>query len=627
MLRSYLYFLRYLKPLAPLLVVGLIFMTLSAAFSGFSIALLYPVFGKVFSETADPEEPVDLLEGLGVAAGNLRDNLGDALQRKASLDLVQRELRGDILDALARSDRYRVLSVLVVTAAILILLRTSTRYLYKLSIIRIELELMRRVRNDLFAHMMRLSFAFYTRQRTGDLVTRIVHDVEKLRAMVIRNAAELLFNLMQAVVFLALALYVDLRLTLLSVVALPLLVTVFHRLTRRLKRYGLRTQQRISEMLGTFMEAMGAIRIVIGYQTQEIETGKFSQRTRDITKSEWRLTRVHAGVAPLSELLSSIIALSVLWFGGRLVLNPESDVSVGGFMVFLGALLSLMHPVKIIGNAWGEVQRGLASAERVLAVFDAQPDVKVPADPKPLPPLRDGIRFEGVSFSYGDALVLEGVDLEIPKGMVVAVVGGSGAGKSTLLNLIPRFYDPTGGAVRWDGIDLRDVDPKELAGRLGLVTQDVILFDDSVRNNIAYGLSQVDEDRVKAAAAAAHAHDFIMELPNGYDTLVGERGVRLSGGQKQRIAIARALCRQPEVLLLDEATSSLDVESEELVQRAIANLVRDRTAVIVAHRLSTIQKADRIAVLDRGRIVELGTHESLLRDSGRYADLYRLQLL
>lgn len=627
MLRTYLYFLRYLKPLAPMLAVGLLFMGLSAAFSGFSIALLYPIFEKVFAESADPAHPVDLFDSLGSAAGNLRVNVSDLLQRRSSFDHLQAEFRREILGAIASADRYQVLSFLVVAAAVLIFLRTSTRYFYKLSIIRIELELLRRVRNDLFTHMMSLSFAFYTKQRTGDLVTRIVQDVEKLRTMVIRNASELLFNLMQVIVFLSIAFYVDARLTLMSVVALPLLVTVFHRLTRRLKRYGLRSQWRIAEMLGTFMEAMDAIRIIIGYQTRNLEIRKFSQRTREISRSEWRLTRVHAGVAPLSELMSAAIALSILWFGGRLVLDPAAGVSVGGFMVFLGALLSLLHPVKIIGNSWGEVQRGLASAERVIEVFDEQPSVRVADNPRPLPPLQDAIRFEGVGFRYDETHVLEGVHLEIPRGMVVAVVGGSGAGKSTLLNLIPRFYDPTEGVVRWDGVDLRDVDPRELASRLGLVTQDVILFDDTVSNNIAYGLEDVPEARIVEAAMAAHAHFFIQELPMGYDTMVGERGVRLSGGQKQRIAIARALCRQPEVLLLDEATSSLDVESEDLVQKAIANLVQDRTAVIVAHRLSTIQKADRIAVLDRGRIVELGTHESLLRKSGRYAELYRLQLL
>jgi len=625
MLETYRYFLRHLKSLTGLILVGLVFMTLSAAFSGFSIAMLYPVFAKVFSAAADPERPVDLFQGLAAAWDRLLANLRALPQPEVSLGQLREGLQTDVQTALQQADKLQVLNVLIVISALLIFLRTATRYLYKISIVRLELELARRVRNQVFDHLMTLSLAFYSRQKSGDLITRLIHDVERVRVMVITNSAELLFNSMQALVFLALALLVDLKLTLLSVIILPVFATIFQRLTRRLKSYAKRSQLRISEMLGTLMEGLGAIRLIIGYRTQAAESRKFAERTDRYSRAEWRMMRVHAGIAPLSEFLSSAIALSILWFGGRAVLDPGSGLSLGGFMVFLAALLSLLRPVKQIGDAWGDIQRGLASSERVIQILHVAPTVLPPARPVPLPPLREGIRFERVSFRYDEAEVLRAVDLEVPRGQVLAVVGGSGAGKSTLLNLIPRFYDPTEGAVRWDGIDLRDVDPRELSSRLGLVTQDVILFDDSVRYNIAYGLEDVPEDRIVEAARAAHAHEFILQLPKGYDTEVGEKGVRLSGGQKQRIAIARALCRRPEVLLLDEATSSLDAESEALVQAAISNLIRDRTSVVVAHRLTTIQKADRIAVLDGGKITELGTHETLIAKNGRYADLYRLQ--
>ncbi|MBL7033595.1 MAG: ABC transporter ATP-binding protein, partial [Candidatus Delongbacteria bacterium] len=374
-------------------------------------------------------------------------------------------------------------------------------------------------------------------------------------------------------------------------------------------------------------EAFHAIRIIIGYNSRAWENKRFAARTEQFKRSDWKLTRVNAGIAPLSELLSSIVMVFVLWLGGSRIISPESQLTPAAFMVFLGALLSLLRPVKLIGNLWGDIQKGAASAHRLLEIFEVAPEIDCPDNPLPLQPLQDCITFTDVDFSYGEENVLHSINLRLEQGRTVALVGASGGGKSTLIQLIARYYDPTAGQVLWDGVDLAAVDPVDLRSRLGIVTQDVIMVDDTIFNNIAYGVENADPAAVVAAATAAQAWQFITELPDGLQTSVGEKGFRLSGGQKQRLAIARALFRNPEVLLLDEATSALDTESEKLVQVAIDRLVENRTAIVVAHRLSTVRKADEIIVIENGIILEQGSHEELLSRGERYAELYRLQQL
>jgi len=328
--------------------------------------------------------------------------------------------------------------------------------------------------------------------------------------------------------------------------------------------------------------------------------------------------------SPLTEFLGTLVGVGILWFGGTQVLRGDI-LAPEEFIAFLLVIFSVMQPVKELSSVNNRIQEALGAAQRIFELLDTRPDVQNPPSPRRVSAFRDCIRFEHVSFRYEDDLILDGIDLEVRRGEIVAIVGASGAGKSTLVDLIPRFYDPTEGRITLDGVDLRELDIWSLRSLLGIVTQETILFNDTVLRNIAYGLEEVPMARVMEAARMANAHRFILEFPQGYDTVIGERGVRLSGGERQRIAIARALLKNPPILILDEATSALDTESEMLVQQAIERLMENRTSLVIAHRLSTILNADRIVVLDHGRIAQEGSHEELVARPGIYRKLYRLQ--
>jgi len=625
MIEIYRFFAQFLKKLYGRITLGVVLMILSSLFSGISIAMLYPVFDKVFAAAPDSAQPVGLYGALADALRHSWRELTMLLQGNGSWVQLATATGHQLDLAFEQAAKLQVLYFLIWAIVGLIALKTLTRYLYKIAFLSIELELVRRIRNTLFDHLLGLSLNFFNRYKSGDLLSRVLNDVEKVRRMIIFNVAEILFNVAQVVVLLALAFIIDLELTLISLVVFPLFGFVFQQITNRLKKYAGRTQARIADVTNRLAEALHAIRVIIGYNARDWENRRFAERTERFKRSDWKLTRVDAGIAPLSELLSSFVTVFVLWQGGIRIISPEGQMSPAAFMVFLGALLSLLRPVKLIGNLWGGIQKGAASAHRIIEIYQVEPDVKTPAAPEPLAPLRDCITFAAVNFSYDTEPVLHDLNLRFPFGRTVALVGASGGGKTTLMQLIARYYDPTAGRVTWDGTDLAQVDPLDLRARLGIVTQDVIMLDDTVFNNIAYGIEDADPEAVTAAARAAQAWGFISELPEGLETRIGEKGFRLSGGQKQRLAIARALMRDPEVLLLDEATSALDTESEQLVQLAIERLIANRTAIVVAHRLSTIRQADTIVVIEQGRVLEQGNHEELLAREGRYAELYRLQ--
>jgi len=480
------------------------------------------------------------------------------------------------------------------------------------------------VRNDLYAAIHRLSLSFFNQRSTGEIMSRLMMDVNLLGETVTIAFSQALREPFYILSFGALLLLLQWQLALLCLLVLPLLFIPIARFGNKIRHRGLLVQERYAELNTILQEALTGIRIVKAFVAEEYERLRFARKNQESFRAAIRIARVTALSWPVLEVLGGIGILGVVVFGSYLVL--QQILTLGGFMVFLGALISIFTPIKRLGGMNNHIQRGMAGVKRVFELMDIRPDLVEAPDAVPLSRVQGAVAFRGVSFAYdGSRPVLGDVSFEVRGGQLVAIVGSSGAGKSTLVDLIPRFYDPTAGRVEIDGTDVRRVTFRSLREQIGIVTQEVILFDDTVYNNIIYGQWGVTSDRVQEAAQIAHAAEFIERLPQGYETRIGERGVRLSGGEKQRIAIARAVLRDPPILILDEATSALDAESERLVQDALDRLMEGRTTFVIAHRLSTIIRAHRVLVLEQGKIVEAGTHQELLDARGVYYRLYQTQ--
>jgi subfamily B ATP-binding cassette protein MsbA len=504
-------------------------------------------------------------------------------------------------------------------------LKNLFNYIQNVMVQSVEQRVIRDLRNRLYRHLHEMSLAFFHGRRTGALISRIMNDVTLVRGTITAAMSSLVKDSLMLVVSMAIVLSISWRLALISFLVLPPAGWLIVTLGRKLRRHSDVSQERMGEMTTVLQETLSGVRVVKAFGMEEFETRRFEEANHRHTRSLLKVRRLGALATPLAETLTTGVAVLVLWIGAREIAGTHHLAS-SDFVVFFLAMLSMMNPIKNLSNLNTSVQEGLLGATRVFRLLDTRESLPERAGALPLAHLGSGVRVEVLSYRYGSGpLVLRDVSFEVKPGQVVAVVGPSGAGKSTLADLLVRFDDPVEGSILLDGHDLRDLKVSSLRGLIGVVPQETILFNDTVRNNIAYGLPDLPMERVEQAARAANAHDFIRALPGGYDALIGERGVKLSGGQRQRLAVARALLKNPPLLILDEATSSLDTESERLVQEAVERLMEHRTVVVIAHRLSTIQRADHILVLDQGRIVEQGNHEELLRQGGLYRRLYEVQ--
>ena len=488
-----------------------------------------------------------------------------------------------------------------------------------------EQGLIKRFRDLLYEHLQALSLGYFHEQRTGRLISRIVNDVKLLNEAMNASLINLVRDPLMIFFYLSLMFTFSWKLTLAVLLVMPLSLRVILYIGKKLRKHSTRSQQRIADITTVLEETISGIRVVKAFAMEAFEIAKFRGCTERFRRTMTKLTRIRRLASPLTEFLSVSTGIVILWIGGRQVL-AGGLLAPAEFMTFLITMFLMMSPFKSLGNVYSRIQVGLAAGERIFQILDTPPIIREKPGAREIGDIRESLRFRDVSFSYptGDR-VLDHVDLFVRAGEVLAIVGPSGGGKSTLVDLIPRFYDPTAGAVEIDGMDLRDVKIASLRRLMGIVTQETILFNDTVRNNIAYGHPEIEEARIVSAARAANAHDFILEFPEGYETRIGDRGVKLSGGQRQRLAIARAILKNPPILIFDEATSSLDLESEQLVQEAIERLMQGRTAFVIAHRLSTVQRANRIVVMDAGRIVQEGTHAELVAQEGLYRKLYRMQ--
>jgi subfamily B ATP-binding cassette protein MsbA len=476
----------------------------------------------------------------------------------------------------------------------------------------------------LFARLMANDIAFFHANPSGTLVSRFINDANLLRSATTDVLAGIGKEAVTALFLIVLMFYQDWRLALLAFIVFPVALMPVARIGRRMRRVSANTQVEVGQLTTLLSQTFQGARHVKAYGMEAYETKRAQAIIERLFGLVRRATRTRSIASPMMETLGGLAVALVILYGGHQVISGVR--TPGSFFSFMGALLLAYQPLKSLAGLNTTLQEGLAGADRIFGLLDVEPDIRERAEAKPLAVTRGQIEFDDVHFGYANgAVALGGLSLDVPAGKTVALVGASGAGKSTILNLIPRFYDVSSGAVRIDGVDVRDVTLASLRGAMALVSQEVTLFDDTVRANIAYGRFEASADEIVAAAEAAAADEFIRTLPQGYDTMVGEQGVKLSGGQRQRLAIARAMLKNAPILLLDEATSALDTESERLVQTALKSLMRGRTTVVIAHRLSTVVDADLIYVVDGGRIIEAGTHAELQRRDGAYARLYKLQ--
>jgi len=499
-------------------------------------------------------------------------------------------------------------------------------YIKNITLSIVQYRLIRDLRNKLYSHFHYLSLSYFNKNKSGELTAVLVNDIDNMRNSLSIMFQKLFVEPINIIILMSLLFIVSTKLALIALLIIPVSGIIIFGISHSIRRRSARSQAQLAGMTSMIAETIGSMRVVKAFATKGFEINRFAKETQKYYKLMLRRDRLRFVSSPVSETFGATIAALLLWVGARDVLVIES-ISSEDFLRFILLLFSLFQPLKNLTNVVNELQNGLASADRVFAIMDIKSDLQDVDNAVEVNDLKNTLSFDNVSFSYGDEKdkVLNNINFQINKGEILALVGPSGAGKSTLVDLIPRFYDTLSGSVKIDGKDIKEFKINSLRSLMGIVTQETFLFDDSVKANIAYGVENISDDEIQDAAIAANAHEFIKELPNGYNTIIGERGVSLSGGQKQRIAIARAIVKNPPILILDEATSSLDSESEKHVQSAIENLMSERTVFVIAHRLSTVHNANKILVLENGQIVQEGKHDELVNIEGLYKQLHKMQ--
>lgn len=608
-MKTYLRILGFAKPLGKYVPQYIVYTLLSIIFGIANLTLLKPLFDVIF-EQVGPEE---------LATFSIKPDFS------FTIEYFNHLFNFYLVEAIDLYGKLGALSYVCIVIVISVLLSNLFKYLSAIILAQIRANVIENLRKTIFDKVSLLHLGYFSNERKGDIISRITNDVLEVENSVV-NSLKVAFREPATIVIYFIVLFTkSFQLTLFTIIFLPVSGFIISEVAKRLKKKARQTQESLGRIVGIVDETLSGMRVIKAFNARSFIVDKFGKEVKRYANLNVSMARKNELASPLSEFLGVAVVAVILLYGGNMVLNNTSSLDASGFLTYVIIFTQVLTPAKAISNAFSTIQRGLASGERIFDTIDTEQEIKDAPDAKPLSAFEHSIIFDNVSFAYDKSAVLKNISFEIGKGKTIALVGPSGGGKSTIADLIPRFYDPSTGEVLIDGTSLKTHEVGSIRKFMGIVTQESILFNDTIFNNIAFGLPDAKLEDVERAAKIANAHDFIVQTENGYQTSIGERGSKLSGGQRQRISIARAVLKNPPILILDEATSALDSESEMLVQEALTNLMKNRTSIVIAHRLSTIQHADEIIVVQQGEIVERGTHEQLIEKQGLYNKLILMQ--
>lgn len=606
-MKTYFRVLSFARPLGLLAPQYLVYVILQSIFSVISLSILAPVLEVLFnpkeSAPAAPEQLPDF---------------------SLNIDYFKEVFDYYFLDILQK-DQFEALQFVCLVLVVCIFLANLFRYLVEVISAIVKANVISNLRNTLFNRLMSLHIGYYSEERKGNIMSKVMTDVQEVENTVVSSIKALIKEPILMITYFGGLFFISVKLTLITLLVLPISGLVISTIAKRLKKKARQSQMAIGRISDILEETLGGIRIIKAFNAIDFSKKRFGKEVSNYARFNISMRKRFALAGPISEFLGVTVVAVILLVGGSMILDGESSLEAGSFIAFIVIFSQILNPAKSLSNAFSNVQRGLASAERIFSILDTEPKIVNHPDATPLKSFNEGIQFKDVSFAYEQKKVLDHINLDVKKGEMIALVGPSGGGKSTLADLIPRFHDPVEGEILIDGKPLSAYKIDSVRAKMGIVTQESILFNDTVFNNIAFGKPDSTIEEVIKAAKIANAHEFIEKLSKGYDTTIGDRGGKLSGGQRQRVSIARAVLQNPDILILDEATSALDSESEKLVQEAISNLMKNRTSIVIAHRLSTIQDADKIYLIQDGKIVEQGKHQDLIEASGLYSKLIEMQ--